>query len=441
MLAPLRPDHRELLAARETGRSLPAPFYVSQEWFQHDLDEVFSKQWLFVAAEAEIPEPGDFVTVNFGTQSVIVIRADDNTVRAHHNVCRHRGARLITEPRGATGTIVCTYHSWTYDADGHLTYADAQESGFDRKCFTLRPVHVRTIAGLVFICLADEAPTDIDEVAEIVEPYLAPHNLAQAKVAKQTDIVENGNWKLTMENNRECYHCNGHPELLNVFFPIWGYSSTDTVPDRLAPVFNRYRTSTAELTEVWDRYGLPHRNIFQLDTRPTGFHIEREAMDLAGESFTLDGSLACTKPLTDDLPERKLGRVSMHLQPNMWLHITSDHGLLFSVIPIAADKTLVRTTWLVHRDAVEGVDYDLNRLTNVWEITNQQDADFVALAHQGISSPAYLPGPYGPSEVLVEAFVNWYITTLRTNMGVAAAEPGAAPMVMGGHVTGEAATS
>ncbi|MGC5249398.1 aromatic ring-hydroxylating oxygenase subunit alpha [Gordonia sp. DT219] len=417
--AHLDPESHALIAGRVVGRSLPAPFYVEQSWFERDVEQIFSTRWLFAAAEAEIPDPGDYVTINFGRRSVIITRDDGNVVRAHHNVCRHRGARLITAQRGSTGTIVCAYHSWTYDMDGRLMFADAQAPGFDKKCFSLRPVAVRTIAGLVFICLADDPPTDIDEVAGIVEPYLAPHHLATAKVAKQTDLLENGNWKLAMENNRECYHCDGHPELLNVFFPTWGYSDADAIPDRLRPVTDRYRAATAEMVDVWQRLGLLYVRIAQLDSRPTGFHIEREAMDLAGESFTLDGTAACTRPLSDDLPDRRLGRLSMHLQPNMWLHITSDHAVLFSVIPVAPDQTLVRTTWLVHADAVEGVDYRLDRLTGVWEITNNQDADLVALAHRGIADPAYRPGPYGPSEFQVEAFVNWYITTLRSNLGIA----------------------
>lgn len=414
----LDPAARALLDERVVGESLPAPFYVDREWFDRDLDEIFAKRWIFVATEAEIAEPGDYLTVNLGRSSVIIARDDEQVVRAHHNVCRHRGARLLTDDHGSTGTIVCAYHSWTYGMDGRLMFADAQAPGFDKKCFSLRPVALRTIAGLIFICLADEPPADIDEVAAIVTPYLEPHGLGNAKVAKQTDLIENGNWKLTMENNRECYHCGGHPELLNVFFPIWGFADSDAIPERLRPATARYRQATDEMTDLWRRRGLPYDRIVQLDTRTTGFHIEREPMDLAGESFTLDGTVACTRPLADALPDRRLGRLSMHLQPNMWLHITGDHAVLFSAIPLAPDQTLVRTTWLVHADAVEGVDYDLDRLTGVWEITNQQDADLVALAHQGIADPAYLPGPYGPSEVQVEAFINWYITALRTTLGI-----------------------
>ncbi|OCW84890.1 Rieske 2Fe-2S domain-containing protein [Gordonia sp. JH63] len=412
---------RALIADRRAGESLPAEFYVSREFFDLDVDEIFSRSWIFVATEAEITDPGDYVTITFSTRSVIVVRDDDGRVRAHHNVCRHRGARLLTEPSGSTGTLVCTYHSWTYGMDGRLEFADDQAPGFDKSCYSLRSVHVRTIGGLVFICLADDPPADIDEVAAVVEPYLTPHRLAEAKVAKQVDIVEDGNWKLTMENNRECYHCGGHPELLNVFFPTWGYSDTDAIPSRLAPAFDRFHRATAEQTEIWDRHGLPHTRVVELDTRATGFHIERDALDLAGESFTLDGSAACGRLLTD-IPDARLGRLSMHLQPNMWLHVTSDHAVLFAVIPVSADQTLVRTTWLVHRDAVEGVDYDLDQLTGVWEKTNQQDADLVALAHSGISDPAYVPGPYSTSEIQVEAFVNWYVTMLRHRLDIPAAD-------------------
>jgi Rieske 2Fe-2S family protein len=86
------------------------------------------------------------------------------------------------------------------------------------------------------------------------------------------------------------------------------------------------------------------------------------------------------------------------------------------VLPIAPDKTLVRTTWLVHPDAGEGVDYDLDTLTSMWKTTNLQDAAFVERAQQGVSNPAYLPGPYSPVEYMVEAFVNWYLARLRVHL-------------------------
>jgi Rieske 2Fe-2S family protein len=389
----------DLIARRPPGQGLEAPFYVGEEFFGLDIEAVFARHWLFVAAEAELPEPGDYVTVTIGPYSV----------------CRHRGARILGEERGSVGNIVCGYHRWTYGVDGRLLHAESQAPGFDPSCFALRSVHARTVAGLVFICLAATPPDDFDEVAARVEPYLAPHNLAEAKVATQIDLVENGNWKLTMENNRECYHCvGGHPELQACYFPIYGYEEKD-LPPALRPAYERYLEADAHARRTYESLGLPYAEIEELDTRATGFRIQREPLDLAGESYTPDGTAAC-KRLLADFPTARLGRLSLHTQPNSWFHLMADHAITFTAIPLAPDRTLVRTTWLVHADAVEGTDYDLDTLTKVWKATNDQDAVFVARAHQGISSPAYLPGPYGPAEEQVEAFVNWYVTRLKAHL-------------------------
>jgi Rieske 2Fe-2S family protein len=403
-----------LVARRPAGQSLEAPFYVGEEFFGLDIEAVFARHWLFVAAEAELPEPGDYVTVNVGPYSVIVVRDDDEAVQAYHNVCRHRGARILNEERGSVGNIVCGYHRWTYGVDGRLLHAESQAPGFDPSCFGLRSVHVRSVAGLVFICLAEEPPADFDAVAARIAPYIEPHNLRQAKVATQIDLVENGNWKLTMENNRECYHCGGHPELQCSLFPIYGYAEED-IPPVLRPAYERYLKADAEARGTYESLGLPYEAIEELDTRTTGFRIQREPLDLAGESFTEDGTAACRRLLAD-FPTGRLGRLSLHMQPNAWFHFMADHAITFSVIPLAPDRTLVRTTWLVHPDAVEGVDYDLDTLTRVWTATNDQDAVFVARAQQGVTSPAYLPGPYSPTEYQVEAFVNWYVTRLRAHL-------------------------
>jgi Rieske 2Fe-2S family protein len=404
----------DLVARRITGRSLEASFYTSREFFDLDIDAIWAQHWIFVAAEGELPEPGDFITAAIGPYSIIVVRDDEGNLAALHNVCRHRGTRILQQQRGSVGNIVCGYHKWTYRTDGSLLHAPSQDNGFDPACFGLKTIHLRSVAGLIFVCLAEESPADFIEVAARIEPYLLPHQLDRAKVAAQVDLVEECNWKLTMENNRECYHCDGHPELVRAFFPTYGYTE-DTLPPPLRPAYERYRRAETEIRETYEKLELPYSTIEELDTRPTGFRIEREPLDLAGESFTPDGKAACRRLLTD-FPTARLGHLSLHLQPNGWFHVLSDHAITFSVLPIAADKTLLRTTWLVHPDAQEGVDYDLSALTEVWTATNQQDADLVARAQRGITSPAYVPGPYAPTEYQVEAFCNWYITRLREHL-------------------------
>jgi len=399
-----------LVADRRPGHSLPAPFYNDHEIFDLDMSAVFARSWIFVGTEAEVAEPGDYRTIEVGSYSVIVVRDDEEQVRAWHNVCRHRGARILTDQQGSVGNIVCGYHKWTYGVDGRLVHAGQQPPSFDPGCFGLKPVHVRTVAGLVYICLAIEPPADFDDIAERVTPYLLPHQLQRTKVAAQVDLVEQGNWKLVMENNRECYHCDGHPELSCSLFPTYGYEAAD-MPARLRPAFDRYLAADDLLRRDCEERGLPYARIEELSGRETGFRIQREPLDGAGESLSLDGS-AVSRPLLGELDTPRLGRLSMHHQPNAWFHFMADHAVTFSVLPLAPDRTLLRTTWLVHEDAVEGEDYDVDALTDVWRQTNLQDGVFVARAQLGTTSPAYEPGPYAPSEYQVDDFCTWYVERL-----------------------------
>jgi len=406
----------DLVAAihgREAGYPLPSRFYTSAEVFDLDMEAVFGRHWFFAACEAQVPEAGDYLTVDVGPYSVIVLRDDDEQLAAFHNVCRHRGAKILNETAGSVGNIVCGYHYWTYGTDGRLLHAPGAAPDFDSSCFSLKRVHLRCVGGLVFLSLAhpmEGPPADFDETIGRIAPYLEPHDLAHAKVAAQVDIVEDGNWKLVMENNRECYHCEGHPELSSTFFLTYGLKDEE-VPARLRPAHDRYVMAQTELELICDRAGLPHALIEDLEEPETGLRIMREPLDGAGESFSIDGTTVCARPLAE-LPSPRLGRCSLHAQPNAWAHTMADHSVTFAVFPINVEKTLVRTTWLVHADAVEGQDYDVDALTHVWRETNAQDSVFVARAQIGVASPSYEPGPYMPSEYQVDQFVGWYARRL-----------------------------
>ena len=409
----LPPDRARMLAsleARTPGHSLPAELYTDADLHDLELTLLWQRQWVFVGTTAEIPEAGDYVTVDIGRASVMVLRDDDEQVRAFHNVCRHRGARLVTEKAGSVGNIVCGYHRWTYSTDGRLVHAPQLGPGIDPACLSLLTVNVREIAGLLFCCLAADPPP-FDDVAETLTPYFAPHRLGTAKVAAQIDLVEQGNWKLTMENNRECYHCDGHPDLLCTFFQTWGLEDHQ-VPPRLAAAHARFLVADAELAQRCASQGLPYPVVEDLVDRPLGFRVERSPLDQAGESFSRDGTRLVQRTL-GDVDGFAMGRLGLHTQPNAWFHVLGDHAVTFAVFPVGVDRTLVRTTWLVDAEAEEGVDYDLDALTEVWRHTNEEDAAFVGLAQRGVSDPAYVPGPYTETERQVDAFVSWYVARMR----------------------------
>jgi Rieske 2Fe-2S family protein len=406
-----RPDVnlREMVARRVPGYSLEAPFYTAQAVFDADMEHIFSKHWLYVGVSVDVPEPGDYMTVQLGKQPVLIVRDDDNEIRAFHNVCRHRGSRLCSADKGTVGNLVCPYHQWTYDLTGKLIFADHMADGFDKSHHSLKPVHLKNMAGMLFICLADNPPQDFDEMAKAMTPYIAPHKIDDCKIAVQVDIIEQGNWKLTLENNRECYHCtSNHPEL-NV--SLYAYSYGFAPKPEQAEGLRQYEELVNKRHAQWEACGLPSAEIDVLE-RVTGYRTMRMPLDRAGESQTLDTQVACKK-LLGDFTEPSLGGLSFWTQPNSWHHFMADHIVTFSVIPLTADTTLVRTKWLVHKDAVEGVDYDVDNLTAVWNATNDQDRRLVEESHAGAQSSAYQPGPYSPfTETLVEKFSNWYINRL-----------------------------
>jgi Rieske 2Fe-2S family protein len=251
-----------------------------------------------------------------------------------------------------------------------------------------------------------------------IEHYIAPHNIANTKVAFQKDIIEHGNWKLTMENNRECYHCSAnHPEL-TVSLLEYGFGYQPSMEN--VEQVKGFEDLLARQHQRWEACGLPSAEIDRLE-HVTGFRTVRLPMVHAGESQTLDTKVASLKPLAE-FEDLDLGGLSFWTQPNSWHHFMSDHIVSFSVLPISPHKALLRTRWLVHKDAQEGVDYDLKRLTEVWDATNDQDSALVANAHQGIVSSAYEPGPYSPyTEGLVDKFCNWYLDRLGAGLAPAGA--------------------
>ena len=415
----LSPEIRNLISNRRKGYTLEAPFYLSPEINALDIAEIFSKHWIFVAVEPDIAEAGDYIRVEVGHNSVIIVRDDDMNVKAFHNVCRHRGSQLCDEQKGSVGNIVCPYHQWTYNLAGELIHNEHMGEDFDKNNHNLKSVHVGNIAGLIFICLADNPPADFEDMKQAMEPYIAPHRLADCKVALQEDIIENGNWKLTMENNRECYHCvANHPELLASMYEYgFGYQPS---PENAEKV-QEFRDLIVSENNRWAACGLPSVEIDLLDGCATAYRTQRLPLEKAGESQTMDGKVA-SKKLLGDFTQRNLGGLSFWTQPNSWHHFMSDHIVTFSALPIDAEHTLVRSTWLVHKDAVEGVDYDIKRLSQVWRATNKQDSNLVERTQRGVKSDQYKPGPYSPyTEELVEKFTNWYIQRLEASMANTAA--------------------
>jgi len=404
-----------LLADRLPGHALPGGLYTRDDVFAADMEVFFNRHWIAIGLECEVPEPGDVHVVELGKSSVIVLRDDDNALRAYRNVCRHRGSRLLGPGPAIVSKLVCPYHQWTYELTGELLNAPHMGQDFDKACRALKPVRFVSVGGLIYVCLSDDPPTDIVRLVETMEPRLAPYDVGNAKVAHQVDIVERGNWKLTIENNRECYHClANHPELCVSFIDLdFGYDPAALTPadrDRAAAHAIRFEQATAD----WEAAGYPSAAVVPRVEADTNFRTQRLMMAGAGESQSPDTRAACRK-LLGTIADTTLGDVHLWGH-NTWNHFMGDHAVVATVIPLGPDETLVRTKWLVHKDAVEGVDYDVAHLTSVWTATTRQDAELVERAHAGVSDPGYTPGHYSTfAEAELDSFAQWYVRQLQVH--------------------------
>ena len=393
-------DRRErmgaLLDRQRPRHSLDQAFYVDPEIFALDIELIIERHWHLVAFECELPEPGSFMTAQIARSSVIVCRDRSGQLRAFYNSCRHRGSAICDAPSGRRSTFLCPYHHWSYDLTGALLRAPNMGDDLDKRAYGLRPLHLRTIEGLIFVSLAEQPP-DIAHFAATLSPALAPHRLARARVVEEIVLHEQANWKLVWENSRECDHCaGGHPELMRT---LLHFNLEDPWSDPYIRSF-------------WDRCegsGLPSTT-----REGHGFRVGRLPLRPDQLSITLDGEPACRRRL-GDWQSQDIGSLRFARFPSLFSHVHADYAIFVSVMPVGPQETRVTCKWLVHADAVEGRDYNREHLLHVWRETNDQDRRFCERNQRGINSKGYQPGPYAqPSEHGVWTFVDWYRSELES---------------------------
>lgn len=400
-------DTLDLLATRVPNHALPRGFYTDADIFADDLREIWYREWLFAIPACEVPAAGSFVTMQVGDYAVLIVRGADGKIRAFHNSCRHRGSRVCSAAKGNSPKLVCPYHQWTYELDGRLLYARDMGPDFKPSEHGLKSIACEDAGGMVFVCLADDPPP-FASFLETAQRYLGPQRLQDAKIAFESTIVESGNWKLVLENNRECYHCAGsHPELCRTYPDRPGFTSMDET-GAIEPA----------VTAHWEKCegaGMPSKFVIAPSQQ---WRFARIPLLGAGESYTMDGKAAVAAKRLSIAPFANAGSLLFFHFPNSWNHFLADHSVVFRVLPISPTETQVTTKWLVHNDAVEGVDYDLANLTRVWVATNDQDRQVVEENQRGINSPAFVPGPYSElQEDGVIQFVDWYCRTMVERLG------------------------
>lgn len=404
-------DLNKLIASVETGHGLPREFYSDSDVYQSDLDRVWRKGWLFIAHTCEIPEPGDYTTFELEHDSLIVIRDDAGAINALYNTCRHRGTVICNQPHGHVGRLVCPYHQWTYDRSGTLLSCRGMQDEVDKSQLGLVAAHVHEVEGLIYVCLADDPP-DFNEAHQMMAPAVRPQGLDRAKIAKAVDYEVAANWKIVWENNRECYHCNvSHPQYIKANFDHYNADDTsDRIQQQIdaAVVRSEKKWADAGLSVTHKESGMA---CFPDPDHGIWYSVNRTPLADGYVSESMDGHQVA--PLMGDYIDPDVGTLRLRTMPNMWMHASCDHAVTTRLLPTGPHSTQVRVAWLVHQDAEEGRDYDLDKLMPFWELTSEQDWELCIRIQRGVMNSRYTPGPYSKyKEYNVDAFVRWYLKEL-----------------------------
>ncbi|MEM9497126.1 MAG: aromatic ring-hydroxylating dioxygenase subunit alpha [Pseudomonadota bacterium] len=350
----------QAFAPIEEASGLPNAAYWSNEWLALEQEHCFRRAWVFAGAEAELPEPGQMKPIEIGGAPLIILRDRERKIRGFHNVCRHRGAKLVTE-RCRKSTLTCPYHAWSYALDGKLRTRPHfrgpgqvdkfNDGGGDQ--LDLMEVRVETWNGCIFVNVSGDA--------EPLHTWLRPllertgnYDFTSIRWAGKLDFEVNANWKLVYENYMEGYHVFAvHPKLL-----------------KFAPMNVRW-------SGEWDRH------VFYND------YVFPELDEGRGEG------LPHYPGLSEENAKRGLWFLCF---PHFAAEVFPDQFSVLVSYPVAPDKTREELHVFLIGDAATSEEHRTAReaTLKMWDDLNREDLGMLELLQQGRLSPAYDGGRLSP---------------------------------------------
>jgi phenylpropionate dioxygenase-like ring-hydroxylating dioxygenase large terminal subunit len=349
----------------DAGLSLPGWVYHDPEFFAAEQARVLRQAWQVVCHSSDVAAPGDWHTLEYLGESIIVVRGDDGAVRAFANVCRHRGSRLVDGSSGCAKKLVCPYHAWSYGLDGALTGVPGRRDydGLQLADHGLAPVEMEVWQGFIFVRLAGGGPS----VAAMMAPYeaeIAPYRFAEMRALGRVTLRPRAvNWKNIADNYSDGLHIPvAHPGLKRLFGTSYGIEA--------------------------------------------GPHCDKMWGDLApGSGSWSERAYRRFKPPVPHLGAEAQERwLYFKLWPNVAFDIYPDQIDFMQFLPVSATETVIREISYALPDerremrAARYCNWRINRLVNA------EDTALVARVQAGMTSGSYVPGPLGASEVCLRAF-------------------------------------
>lgn len=360
-------DLAATLEPLERATMLPPAAFLRADVLDWELAHIFSAGWICAGHAGALPDPGDFFTRQVGDAAFLVVRGDDGTVRAFHNVCRHRGARLLEEAEGhVRRRLRCPYHAWSYDLSGELRAAPHMEAveDFDAACYGLSGIRTEVIEGLIMVDLSGEAAALRDHVGEL-RPHLEHYSVGALTRAAAVGYDVAANWKGIAENYNECLHCPGvHPEL-------------------------------NALSDYMSGEGL---------TGAGAWCGGSMTLNEGAETMGKDGGHRERPPIATLAPEDLRTILYFALFPNALISLHPDYAMLHTLWPREPGRTEVVCEFFFEPSTIARADFDSGDAVRFWDQTNRQDWHVCELTQRGVSSPGYTAGRYSGEETDVHAF-------------------------------------
>jgi phenylpropionate dioxygenase-like ring-hydroxylating dioxygenase large terminal subunit len=345
-------------------RALPAWVYNDPEMSRLEYERILRPSWQLVCHVSSLANPGDYVALEIARESIVVIKSTAGEIQAFHNVCRHRGARILHGEGNCPGAITCPYHGWSYKLSGELLGMPNRETfpPLERAQLGLKVVRTQVFSGFVFVCLAGDELPSLEKIwGEIGTEFVAHHFERMQPLAPLYVEHWDCDWKVAMDNYLESYHVPiGHPGLFRMFTPDFDdQSSTDSGVARGAS---------------W------------LRERPSSRWSERMYQKMIGE-------------VSQNLPEADRKRWSFYsMLPNLGIDVFPDQMDFFQVLPRGPGKCTIRGQVFGlpdERREMRIVRY-LNARIN--RQVQREDEFLCTRVQQGLASPSYEPGPLSSIE-------------------------------------------
>ncbi|MGY8985748.1 MAG: aromatic ring-hydroxylating oxygenase subunit alpha [Sphingomonadales bacterium] len=383
------------------GFSLARKFYKDPDIFQKEIKEIIHNSWVFAGHTSQIPNVGDYFLFKLLNESAIVVRTKEGNIRAFFNVCRHRGSHLCKEKNGNVKMFLCPYHAWSYQLDGSLAAARGMRDDFDKTINGLHKCSIEILEGMIYINFSDN-PTSMDNARRDMTVALKMYDFEGLKIAATKKYEINANWKVTVENYQECYHCApSHPEYAQ------GHTlkvDVDKFSELQVPMQSRMEACGILNIQTNKQFDMQEQGQEQ-------YAYSRYALFEKFKTGSQNGEPVA--PLLGNLKGYDKGCSDMNFGPLTYLLCYNDHVVIFVFTPTSHETSACDVYWLVRGDAQEGRDYGLENLIWLWDITTQADERIVMNNQKGINSKKYEPGSLSTMEVMIERFITWYLDKLH----------------------------